>query len=285
MTVAGGQRGARNERAVLITGASSGIGRATAREFRAGGWTVFGTARAPHAIRPDDRVDGITYLPLDYRDRGSIQALTETLSRIDALANNAGIGQAGAVEDQPTDAAQELFEVNVFGPLELTRAYLPAMRAASAGTIVFVGSLIAELPVPFQSDYAAPKLALWCYAQSLQHELRPYGIRTTLVQPGYVRTGIGAKRPCVAPRDSPYFSRSTTVKGKVQREHDRAGDPATVARHLRRLTERAGPLPARTTVGARAAALIFVKRFLSDARIEALVAQRFGLTDNTSGVR
>jgi NADP-dependent 3-hydroxy acid dehydrogenase YdfG len=140
---------------VLITGASSGIGRPTAREFRARGWTVFGTARAPHAIRPDDRVDGLTCLPLDYRDRASIQAITETLPRIDALVNNAGIGQAGAVEDQPTDAAQELFEVNVFGPLELTRAYLPAMRAASAGTIVFVGSLIAELP--YRSKAITPR--------------------------------------------------------------------------------------------------------------------------------
>ena len=87
------------ERTVLITGASSGIGRATAGEFHARGWTVFGTARAPRAIRDDERIDGVTYLPLDFHDPATIHAMTKILPSVDVLINNAGIGQAGAMED------------------------------------------------------------------------------------------------------------------------------------------------------------------------------------------
>jgi NAD(P)-dependent dehydrogenase (short-subunit alcohol dehydrogenase family) len=271
-----------NQPTVLITGASSGIGRATAAEFRAHGWMVFGTGRAPHAIARGDRIKGVTYLTLDYLDPSTIERISGSVPRIDALINNAGIGQAGALEDQPTRADRELFQINVFGPLELTRAFLPMMRADHTGTIIFVGSLIAEFPVPFQSGYAASKLALRAYAQSLRYELGPHGIRTTVVEPGYVRTGIADKRPWVAPRDSPYYIPSTTVKDKVEGEHNRAGDPAVMARHLRRLTERRGPLPPRTTIGIQAGALTFAKRFLSDSRIERITARRFGLTSITA---
>jgi NAD(P)-dependent dehydrogenase (short-subunit alcohol dehydrogenase family) len=270
----------RHQRTVLITGASSGIGRATAREFRARGWTVYGTARAPQAIRPCDRIDGVTYLPLDFHDPATIQAITKSLPRVDVLINNAGVGQAGAVEDVPLDAVRELFEVNVFGPLELTRAYLPAMRADHGGTIIFIGSLITEVRVPFQSSYAASKLALVGYVQSLRHELRPYGIRTVLVQPGYIRTGIAQKRPWIAPPESPYFTRSTTVKRKVDHEHDRAADPTILAHHLARLSEHAGPLPPRTSIGVPAAALTLATRFLPASRVESLIARRFGLADH-----
>lgn len=269
----------RHQRTVLITGASSGIGRATAREFHARGWTVFGTSRAPQVIGPSDRIDGVTYLPLDYHDPATIPAITKTLPRVDVLINNAGIGQAGAVEDVPVDAARELFEVNVFGPVELTRAYLPAMRADQGGTIIFIGSLITEVRVPFQSSYAASKLALVGYVQSLRHELRPYGIRTVLVEPGYIRTGIAQKRPWIAPPESPYFTRSTAVKRKVDHEHDRAADPTILARHLLRLSEHAGPLPPHTSIGVQAAALNLATRFLPASRVERLIARRFGLPD------
>jgi NAD(P)-dependent dehydrogenase (short-subunit alcohol dehydrogenase family) len=266
------------ERTVLITGASSGIGRATAREFRSRGWAVFGTARAPQGIRDDDRIDGVAYLPLDFHDPATIEAMTKKVSSVDVLINNAGIGQAGAVEDVSVVADRKLFQTNVFGPLELTRAYLPAMRAANRGTIIFSGSLIAEFPVPFQSGYAASKLALSGYVQALRHELGPYGIRTVLVQPGYIRTGIAQKRVWIAPPESPYFNRSTTVQRRVDLEHDRAVDPSILARHLLRLSEHSGPLPPRTTVGVQAATLTVAKRFLSGYRIEKIIARRFGLT-------
>jgi NAD(P)-dependent dehydrogenase (short-subunit alcohol dehydrogenase family) len=270
------------QRTVLITGASSGIGRATALEFRARGWTVFGTARAPQAIPSCDRIDGVTYLPLDYHEPATIQAIAKTLPRVDVLINNAGIGQAGAVEDVLVDAARELFEVNVFGPIQLTRAYLPAMRSDRSGTTIFIGSLITHVRVPFQSSYAASKLALVGYMQSLRHELRPYGIRTVLVEPGYVRTGIAQKRPWIAPPESPYFARSTAVKRRVEHEHSRAANPALLVRHLVRLSEHAGPVPPRTTIGLREAALTLATRLLPGSRVESLVAWRFGLTKKTT---
>jgi short-subunit dehydrogenase len=268
-----------HQRTVLITGASSGIGRATAAEFRARGWTVFGTARAPQAIPSCDRIDGVTYLPLDLHDPAAIPAVTKALPRVDVLINNAGIGQAGAVEDVPVYTVRELFEVNVFGPLELTRAYLPAMRTDRGGTIIFIGSLIAQVRVPFQSGYAASKLALVGYAESLRHELRPYGIRTVVVEPGYVRTGITQKRPWIAPPESPYFTRSTMAKRKVEHQHRaRAVDPAILAQYLVRLSEHAGPLPPRTTIGLREAISTLATRLLPAAQVESLVARWYGLS-------
>jgi NAD(P)-dependent dehydrogenase (short-subunit alcohol dehydrogenase family) len=269
-------------RTVLITGASSGIGLATAREFRDRGWKVYGTARTSDAIPGNDRVDGVTYLPLDLCKRSSIDAFAEAVPRIDVLINNAGIGQAGAFEDQPVLAEENLFQVNVFGPLAITRACLPAMRAQQHGTIVFVGSLIADFPVPFQSGYAATKLALWGYVQSLRHELGPRGIRTILVQPGYIRTGIAAKRPWVAPADSPYFADSSAVRARVERAHRRASDPIKVARHLVKLCEQDGPLPPRTTIGRQAKLLGMSRHMMSDAMLERLMARRFGLALSAS---
>jgi NAD(P)-dependent dehydrogenase (short-subunit alcohol dehydrogenase family) len=274
--------GEHRRRTVLISGASSGIGLATAREFRNRGWKVYGTTRTPEAIPGGDRVDGVTYLPLDLRKRSSVDALAESLPRVDVLINNAGIGQAGAFEDQPALAEENLFQVNVFGPLAITRACLPAMRAQHRGTIVFVGSVIADFPVPFQSGYAASKLALWGYVQSLRHELGPRGIRTTLVQPGYIRTGIAAKRPWIAPADSPYFADSSAVRARVERAHRRAADASTLARHLVKLCEQEGPLPPRTNVGRQARLLGMSKRVVSDTMLERLIARGFGLAPRGS---
>jgi NAD(P)-dependent dehydrogenase (short-subunit alcohol dehydrogenase family) len=272
-----------HQRTVLITGASSGIGRAAAREFHVRGWTVYGTARVPQAISPSERIEGVTYLPLDFQDPATISAIPEALPHIDVLINNAGVGAAGAVEDVPIDAVQELFQTNVFGPLELTRACLPAMRADRGGTIIFIGSLIAELRAPFQGNYAATKLALVGYVDALRHELRPYGIRTVIVQPGYTRTPIAEKRPWIAPPKSPYFHRSTAVQRRVEQNHRRAADPVILARHLARRSERAGPLPARSTVGLLEHAVTLATRLLPASHVESLVAWQFGLTKYDAG--
>jgi NAD(P)-dependent dehydrogenase (short-subunit alcohol dehydrogenase family) len=179
---------------VLVSGASSGIGAATAARLAADGHRVFGGARGAPPAEPR----GVEWLALDVTDAASVEACVAALlgaaGHIDVLVNNAGIGIAGAVEDTtPEDLLRQL-DTNLLGPLRLCRAVLPAMRARGRGRIVQISSLAGRIGVPFQGAYSASKFALEGLSEALALELRPFGIDVVLVQPGDVRTGFGAAR-------------------------------------------------------------------------------------------
>ncbi len=180
------------KQAILITGCSSGIGRATALEAAVRGHRVFATARDRNALRDLEGRDGIETLSLDVTDARSIgQAFRAALSqagRVDALVNNAGYGQYGAVEDVPAEQWRRQFEVNVFGAIEAIRAALPAMRGAGWGTIVNVSSVAGKISIPFAAPYCASKHALEASSDALRVELAPFGIRVVLVEPGPIST-------------------------------------------------------------------------------------------------
>jgi NAD(P)-dependent dehydrogenase (short-subunit alcohol dehydrogenase family) len=173
-----------DQKVVLITGASSGIGRATAELLTSRGYRVFGTARNPDTVVP---LQGVELLPLDVRDDGSVQAGVETAlsrgGRIDVLVNNAGYAVVGAIEETSPSEAQALFDTNVFGVLRMVRAVLPAMRRQGSGTIVNTSSVLGFLPGPFMGLYASSKHALEGLSESLDHEVRGFGIRVVLVEP------------------------------------------------------------------------------------------------------
>src|SRR5205085_8673593 len=175
----------------LVTGASSGIGEAAARELVAAGFTVYGTSRK--AVAGEQR-QGVTFLPLDVTDDPSVAiAVGDVLARsghIDVLVNNAGFGVAGAAEESSVEQARALFETNVFGLMRVTRAVLPVMRARGRGRIINVSSVVGLIPVPFMALYASSKHALEGYSQSVDHELREYGVRVLLVEPGFTKTGF-----------------------------------------------------------------------------------------------
>src|SRR3954451_17164307 len=148
-------------RVALVTGASSGIGEAAARELVAAGFTVYGTSRK--AVAGEQR-DGVTFLPLDVTDDASVaSAVGDVLARsgrIDVLVNNAGFGVTGAAEESSVEQARALFETNVFGLMRVTRAVLPVMRAQGSGRIINVSSIVGLIPVPFMALYASSKHAL-----------------------------------------------------------------------------------------------------------------------------
>jgi NAD(P)-dependent dehydrogenase (short-subunit alcohol dehydrogenase family) len=177
----------------LVTGASSGIGEAAARELVAAGYTVYGTSRK--AVAGDQR-DGVTFLPLDVTDDTSVAAAVgDVLARsghIDALVNNAGFGVTGAAEESSVEQARALFETNVFGLMRVTRAVLPVMRAQGSGRIINVSSIVGLIPVPFMALYASSKHALEGYSESLDHEVREHGVRVLLVEPGFTKTAFDA---------------------------------------------------------------------------------------------
>ena len=177
-----------NDRVILITGCSSGIGHCVAHGLQARGWRVFATARQPADVERL-RAEGLESLPLDVCNATSIQlavaeVLAETGGRLDALFNNAGYGQPGAVEDVSRAALREQFETNVLGALELTNWIIPVMRRQGRGRILYNSSVLGLVAFPYRGAYVASKFALEGLADTLRLELAGTGIQVSLIEPG-----------------------------------------------------------------------------------------------------
>lgn len=183
-----------NPAVALVTGASTGIGHATAKALQKAGYLVFGTSRGPVA----EKSDGITFLTCDVTDDTSVAKLVAdvlaTAGRIDLLVNNAGIGLIGGAEESSIPQAQALFDVNVFGTMRVTKAVLPTMRQQGKGRIINMSSLMGLIPAPYNAIYSASKHAIEGYSESLDHELRALGIRVTIVEPSYTDTPFEANK-------------------------------------------------------------------------------------------
>lgn len=176
---------------ILITGGSAGIGEITARRLAEKGHRVFAAARRLEKMEHLKKF-GIQPVRLDLTDSASIQrCLTEVLAmagRIDVLINNAGYGSYGAVEDVPIEEGKRQFEVNLFGPAEITRALLPGMREQKEGRIINISSIAGRIHTPFAAWYHASKHALEGFNSCLRTEITPYGIDVISIQPGPIRT-------------------------------------------------------------------------------------------------
>jgi NAD(P)-dependent dehydrogenase (short-subunit alcohol dehydrogenase family) len=204
-------------RSILITGTSSGIGRATAERFAARGWQVFASMRNPDAgaalrARASEAGWRLTTPPLDVTSDDSVAAATarilrEAGGRLDVLVNNAGYYQFGALEETSPDELRAQLETNVVGVLRVTRAVLPAMRAQRTGTIVTLSSVSGRVALPIGGPYHASKWALEGMIESLRLELIPFGIRVVLIEPGPYHTGFHDNErlaAAAARADSPY---------------------------------------------------------------------------------
>lgn len=177
----------------LVTGASSGIGQATAEQLAKAGYRVYGTSRR------GARASGSSFemLPLDVTDDESVDAAVRTLmqtqGRIDLLVNNAGFGLAPAgAEESSLDQARAIFDTNFFGLVRMTRAVVPQMRRQRSGRIINIGSVLGFLPMPYMALYSATKHAVAGYSEALDHELRTQGIRVAVVEPAYINTPFDA---------------------------------------------------------------------------------------------
>ena len=189
------------QQTVVVTGASSGFGRDTAERFVAAGWRVFATIRDPrgrHAEATGELVArGIRVVDLEVTDQASVdRAAAEILAAgpVDVLVNNAGAAFFGVLESFTPETARKQFDVNVFGPLRVNRAFLPSMRERRSGLVVFVSSVAGRLVIPFGGVYTASKWALEALAETASYELAPFGIDVAIVQPGAYETNIGNSR-------------------------------------------------------------------------------------------
>lgn len=182
---------------ILITGASSGIGKATAKYFQAKGWNVVATMRNPQDGKDLTAFDNVLVTQLDVTDTDSIQRAVQqtmdTFGTIDVLVNNAGYGNGGALEAIPMANFRRQFEVNVFGLVETIKAVLPTMRKNQSGTIVNISSIGGRVTIPFFSPYHGTKWAVEGITEALQYELDPIGIKVRIVEPGAIKTDFAGR--------------------------------------------------------------------------------------------
>ena len=268
-------------RVVLITGASSGIGRATAELLAARGHWVFGGVRAAATTRP---LAGVELVPLDVRDEASAKACVEEVrsraGRIDVLINNAGVSLVGAVEETGIGQAQALFDTNVIGVLRMAQAVLPGMRRQGAGLIVNISSILGLIPAPFMGVYASTKHALEGLSESLDHEVRAFGIRVILIEPHYIRTNLDASAAQAVGRIDDYAPQRQQTAAVISRDTNTAPEPRLVAEEVFRSIE--GPYRMRRPIG-RAAFLSWLRRLLPARVFEPSLRKAFALDASSKG--
>jgi NAD(P)-dependent dehydrogenase (short-subunit alcohol dehydrogenase family) len=221
----------KNHKVALVTGASSGIGEATAQRLSQAGYTVYGTSRRgnPAGQRTFEM------LPLDVTSDASVDAAVQQLvareGRIDLLVNNAGFGvAAAAAEESSIVQAQAIFDTNFFGMVRMVRAVVPHMRSQKRGRIINIGSVLGFLPMPYMALYSATKHAVAGYSEALDHELRTQGIRVSLVEPAYINTPFDAN---LLPPDAPldvYREIRAGVEKRVKEVLVGADGPEVVAK-------------------------------------------------------
>lgn len=261
----------------LVTGASTGIGRATAEALRDAGYRVFGTSRKS----VPQRSDGITMLTGDVTSDASVANLVDDIlaeaGRIDLLVNNAGLGLLGGAEESSIAQAQALFDVNLFGILRVTNALLPTMRRQKSGRIINMSSALGLVPGPYSALYSSTKHAVEGYSESLDHELRPFGIRVVLVEPAYTRTSF-EDNLAKADRLLDIYDSPRAGAKAITRKAMEAGDaPEVVAETVVKAATVAVPRR-RYTAGKIASQIRFFRRFAPEAAFDKILRKQMNLS-------
>lgn len=266
-----------NSKVVVITGVSSGIGRATAELFAKRGCRVFGTVRNAAKAKP---ISGVTLVEIDIRDEASvqhgIQSIIAQAKRIDVLVNSAGVTLLGATEETSIAEAQALFDTNLFGLLRTIKAVLPHMREQRSGRIVNISSVLGFLPAPYMALYSASKHAVEGLSETLDHEVRQFGIRVALVEPSFTKTNLDLNAPQTVSRIPDYNKELGIVSQAIQNNVQKAPAPDGVATTI--ADAALGAWKMRHTPKGEASLLRKVRRFLPAGPVEAGLRKTFGLS-------
>jgi NAD(P)-dependent dehydrogenase (short-subunit alcohol dehydrogenase family) len=266
-----------NSKVVVVTGVSSGIGRATAIKFAEKGYRVFGTVRNIETAQP---INGVELLELDVRDetavRNGIQTIIARANRIDVLVNSAGAALLGAMEETSVSEAQTLFDTNVFGILRVAKAVLPYMRDQRSGRIVNISSVLGFLPAPYMGLYSASKHAVEGLSETLDHEVRKFGIRVSLVEPSFTKTNMDINAPQTSLTLSAYDKDRDVVIVAIQKNVQKAPDPDEVASTI--LNAASGKWKMRRTPKGEASLLRKLRRFMPFGPVDAGLRKTFGLS-------
>jgi NAD(P)-dependent dehydrogenase (short-subunit alcohol dehydrogenase family) len=265
----------------LVTGASAGIGRATALELLRAGHTVYGLARRVEKME-EIRAAGGHPIGMDVTQEADLDRVVQTVlaerQRIDVLVNNAGTAVHGATEEVPLDRARRVFEVNLFGLAALTHRVLPHMRERRSGTIVNISSIGGEITLPMGAWYYASKHALEAYSDTLRQEVGRFGVHVVVVQPGIIRTEFEDDTPRDLREISGHGPYAEVAEWMARRAEEATGpgskgsDPSVVGRCVRDVVAAADPKP-RYSVGYLADLLLWVNRILPDRLYDKLVTR------------
>ena len=267
---------------ILITGASSGIGKTLANFLMSKGYKVYGTTRQPvtqeaELFQTSQNGGFFRMIQLDVRSDESIRKALEYIigreGALHVLINNAGYGIAGSVEDTTAAEAQQQFDTNFFGVLRMCNQVVPIMRRQHKGLIINVSSVAGLISIPFQSMYSASKYAVEALTEALRMEVKPFGIRVTMVEPGDTKTGFTANRQAVAAAgDSIYKERFTRSIQEMARSEQNGPEPKTILRVVAKMLRRKNP-PIRTVIGGSYKIIAFLKRILPSRCVEFVVSK------------
>ncbi|MFV3303882.1 SDR family oxidoreductase [Pseudomonas sp. NY15181] len=266
----------------LITGCSSGIGRALAEAFRNAGYQVWATARRDEDVAALSQA-GLRGVQLDVNDEPAVARLAEQLQRevggLDVLVNNAGYGAMGPLLDGGSQAIRQQFETNVFAVVGLTRALFPALRARR-GLVVNVGSVSGVLVTPFAGAYCASKAAVHALNEALRLELAPFGIEVLEVQPGAIASNFGAnasrEMAAVVSEDSAWWPLRSFIQARAAASQDKPTPASDFARQLLAAVQRS-PRPRLVRIGNGSRALPFLARWMPRGVMDKVLKKRFGL--------
>lgn len=265
-----------DDKVVIVTGVSSGIGRVAAEKFVQRGCQVFGTVRSITKAQP---IPGVKFVEMDVRDDASvqrgIQSVIDQANRIDVLVNNAGMMMLGAVEETSITEAASLFDTNVSGILRTAKAVLPHMRAQNSGRIINISSVLGFLPAPYLGLYAASKHAVEGLSESLDHEVRQFGIRVVLVEPAFTKTNLDANSPQAASLIPAYDNDRGKVSKAVNKNVSYTPEPDGVADTI--LDAAFGKWRMRRQPKGQALLLSKLRRFLPACLVDSSLRKDFGL--------
>jgi NAD(P)-dependent dehydrogenase (short-subunit alcohol dehydrogenase family) len=263
---------------ILITGASTGMGRETALELARRGHEVYAATRFP--ARLEEVHPGIRPVALDLTDPASVEERVREIGAVDALINNAGYGLVSTVEEADEERMRDQFEVNLFGVLRMCRAVIPGMRERGGGVIVNVSSFLGKIGLPLLTFYNASKYAVEGITDSLRYELRPFGIRVHSVMPGFFDTCFARSNlvtnPATFAEDSPYAEMVAHLAPQIIEQINRGNDPREVAEAIAAILED-DQAPPRVAVGEKARYFIPMRRELDDEAFERRVRDYYGI--------
>lgn len=259
---------------VLVTGGSSGIGKAICERLAAEGHRVFGTSR-----KPGDAPQGFSMLAMDLSDEASVRRAMDQVivqaGRIDVVVNNAGLGIQGATEDLTPVQAASLLDTNVLGAHRVCLAALPHMRAQGSGLLINVTSLAANFGLPYRGFYSASKAALERYTETLSMEVRPFGIHAVTLQPGEYKTNIGDNRIRPAVASEPYrkgYERAMELLGGSLHY---SRDPDEVGRLVLRIMAKRNPVGVYYAAHGKQRLAVLLKKVLPAALFQRLMMQEY----------
>ena len=258
---------------VFISGISKGIGRAIAEKLvTQKDFKIKGSCRNPESVT--DKIAGVEYIALDLSDSTSIQACAKQLQDVDIMINNAGQSQIAAIEEISMDKIRNMYEINLFGNMELIQAVIGQMRQKKSGLIINIGSMTGSFALPLYTSYCTSKAAFQMFSMCIRQELGQFGINVSHVEPNDIKTTITPD--LIYKEGGPYEKLAKTVREQVRIKMAKAEDPEIVAKLIDKIIHTKKP-KARYTIGGNGNFLVFMKRFVSDNFVEKSTMKLYGL--------